>query len=67
VQRADPEKFAPNDGTDPGFGMELRRAVKTGLEVHVWRLAVEVADKPPFPMTARLEGKLPVELNRRRR
>jgi len=62
VQRADPEKFAPNDATDPAFGKELRRAVKNGLEVHVRRLAIEVADKPPFPLIVRLTGRLPVYL-----
>ncbi len=59
VQRADPEKFAPNDATDPAFGMELRRAVQKGLEVHVRRLAVEVADEPPHALAVRLTGKLP--------
>ena len=62
VQRADPEMFAPNDATDPAFGMELRRAVQKGLEVHVRRLAVEVADEPPHPLTVRLTGKLPADL-----
>ncbi|OGD78921.1 MAG: hypothetical protein A2Y64_05175 [Candidatus Coatesbacteria bacterium RBG_13_66_14] len=64
VQRADPEKFAPNDATDPAFGDELRRAVEKGLEVHVWRLAVEVADEPPHPLTFSLTGRLPADLGR---
>jgi sugar fermentation stimulation protein A len=64
VQRADPLKFAPNDGTDPAFGAELRRAVGKGLEVHVWRLCIEVDDRPPHPLAVRLLGALPVDLSR---
>jgi sugar fermentation stimulation protein A len=62
VQRADPERFAPNDATDEGVGDELRRAVGKGLEVHVWRLAVEVGDKPPHPLTVNVTGRLPADL-----
>jgi sugar fermentation stimulation protein A len=64
VQRADPERFAPNDAADPVFGDELRRAVGRGLEIHVRRLAVEVAEKPPHPLAVRLTGRLPADLGR---
>ncbi len=61
VQRGDPVKFAPNDETDPEFGDTLRRAARKGLEVHVWRLAVELGGPPDQPLSIRLIGPLPFD------
>ena len=37
VNRPDGEWFAPADHIDPGYGKELRQAVKNGVEVMAWR------------------------------
>ncbi len=64
VQRGDPVKFAPNDATDPDFGCELLKAADKGLEIQVWRLCVEVDERPPHPLTVELLGELPADLAR---
>ena len=37
VNRPDGEWFAPADHIDPGYGKELRRAAKNGVEIMAWR------------------------------
>ncbi len=55
IQRMDAEVFRPADHIDPAYGKELRKAVKNGVEIVAYDVAIDlhtICSQPPAPMPA---------------
>lgn len=56
IQRMDAEEFGPADRIDPKYGTELRKAVRNGVEILAYDVALSLE-------RIRLHRRLPVHLN----